>query len=90
MNLFCSGVLQKIDYFKEIGVDTVWLAPVYSSPMVDMGYDISDFNDIDPTFGNMDDFDALTAKCKEMGKLDSIECGYSTSKQQKQTSRVNK
>lgn len=54
-----QGVLQKLDYLQWLGVDAVWLSPVYPSPMADFGYDISDYKGIHPLFGNMDDFDQL-------------------------------
>lgn len=63
------GIIQKVEYFKEIGVDTVCLAPVFRSPMVDFGYDISDFRDIDPTFGTLDDFKDLIENLKALGKI---------------------
>ncbi len=50
------GIISKLDYLKELGVDVVWLSPVYRSPMDDMGYDISDYRDIAPEFGTLDDF----------------------------------
>lgn len=57
------GIKEKISYLKDLGIDAVWLSPIMKSPMVDHGYDISDFKDIDPTFGNLDDFDALLEEC---------------------------
>lgn len=62
------GIIQMADYFKELGVDAVSLLPIYTSPMVDAGFDISNFKDIDPLFGKMQDFDDLVAKFKELGK----------------------
>lgn len=55
-------------YFKELGVDAVWLSPIYTSPMADFGYDIANFTDIDPTFGTMQDFDDLVTKFRELGE----------------------
>ena len=52
-----------------MGVTVIWLSPVYKSPMFDMGYDISNFTDIDPIFGTMSDFDSFVKKVKELGKL---------------------
>ncbi|MGD8173252.1 alpha,alpha-phosphotrehalase [Vibrio sp. TRT 21S02] len=54
-----KGIISKLDYLKLLGVDAIWLTPVYQSPMVDNGYDISDYYAINPDFGTMDDFDAL-------------------------------
>lgn len=53
------GIIQKLDYLKELGVDAVWLCPVYASPNDDNGYDISDYQAIHPDFGTMEDFDEL-------------------------------
>ena len=54
-----KGIESKLDYFTEIGVETIWLSPIFKSPMKDFGYDISDFKDIDPIFGTLDDFKQL-------------------------------
>jgi alpha-glucosidase len=53
------GILNRLPYLKELGVDAVWLSPIFPSPMADFGYDISDYTGIDPLFGSMEDFDAL-------------------------------
>jgi len=55
------GVLSKVDYLRRLGVDVVWLSPVYRSPMDDNGYDISDYYDVDPMFGTLADLDELIA-----------------------------
>ena len=60
-----KGIIQKLGYIKNLGVDAVWLSPFFKSPMKDMGYDVSDHTDIDPLFGNMDDFDELIARAHE-------------------------
>jgi oligo-1,6-glucosidase len=54
-----TGVRQRLDHLERLGVDVVWLSPVYPSPMDDNGYDISDYEDIDPVFGTLEDLDAL-------------------------------
>lgn len=54
-----KGIISKIDYLKDLGIGAAWLSPIYTSPMADFGYDISNFTDIDPIFGNMADFDEL-------------------------------
>lgn len=59
------GIIEKLDYLKELGVDIVWLSPCYRSPLADQGYDISDYYDIDPRFGTMEDMDRLIAKAKK-------------------------
>jgi hypothetical protein len=53
------GIIRRLPYLKSLGVDAVWLSPIFPSPMADFGYDISDYTGIDPLFGTMDDFDAL-------------------------------
>lgn len=60
-----KGITSKLDYLKELGVGVLWLSPVYRSPMDDGGYDISDYRDIDPLFGNMADMDELLAEAKK-------------------------
>lgn len=54
-----QGIISKLDYIQDLGVNVIWLSPVYPSPMVDNGYDISDYYSIDPIFGTMEDFDEL-------------------------------
>ena len=53
------GIIEKVDYLSDLGVNLVWLSPVYMSPNDDNGYDISDYKSIHPEFGTMDDFDEL-------------------------------
>lgn len=59
------GIIEKLDYLKELGVDIVWLSPCYRSPLADQGYDISDYYDIDPRFGTMENMDRLIAEAKK-------------------------
>ena len=54
-----KGIISKLDYLKELGVDVLWLSPIYESPMIDNGYDIKDYYKINPIFGNLDDFKLL-------------------------------
>ncbi len=54
-----NGITSKLDYLKELGIDVIWLSPVYRSPNDDNGYDISDYEDIMEDFGSMADFDRL-------------------------------
>jgi alpha-glucosidase len=61
------GILRRIDHLVELGVDAVWLSPIFPSPMADFGYDISDYTGIDPLFGTLDDFDALLAAVHARG-----------------------
>ena len=59
------GIINKLDYLKELGIDIVWISPVYCSPLVDQGYDISDYYNIDPRFGTMEDMDELLREAKK-------------------------
>ncbi len=61
------GIIEKLDYLKDLGVDIIWLSPCYRSPLADQGYDISDYYDIDPRFGTMEDMDRLIAEAKNRG-----------------------
>ena len=60
-----KGVIQKLDYLKELGIDVIWLSPVYQSPMDDNGYDISDYQAIAEEFGSMEDMDLLIHEAKK-------------------------
>lgn len=60
-----NGITSRLDYIKSLGVDAIWLAPVYPSPNVDFGYDISDYENIDPMFGTLADFDRLVAEANK-------------------------
>ena len=60
-----KGITEKLDYLKELGVDIIWISPCYCSPFADQGYDISDYYNIDPVFGNMDDMYELLAQAKK-------------------------
>lgn len=62
-----NGITSKLDYLKELGIDVIWLSPVYKSPNDDNGYDISDYEDIMTEFGTMDDFDKMLAAAHERG-----------------------
>ncbi len=60
-----NGITKRLDYLKELGVDAIWLTPVYLSPHVDFGYDISNYRDIDPQYGTLADFDRLVLQAKK-------------------------
>ena len=62
-----NGITSKLDYLKELGIDVIWLSPVYKSPNDDNGYDISDYEDIMTEFGNMEDFDKMLSAAHERG-----------------------
>ncbi len=55
------GITSRLDYLAALGVDAIWISPIFPSPMIDFGYDVSDYTGIDPIFGTLDDFDALVA-----------------------------
>ena len=61
------GITARLDYLKGLGVDAVWISPIYPSPMADFGYDVSDYTGVDPLFGTMEDFDALLAGAHARG-----------------------
>jgi len=60
-----NGITERLDYLQKLGVDAIWLTPVYPSPQVDFGYDISDFRNIDPQYGKLADFDRLVAEAQK-------------------------
>jgi alpha-glucosidase len=61
------GIIDRLDHIADLGVDAIWLSPIFTSPMKDMGYDVSDYTDIDPVFGTLADFDALIDKAHRLG-----------------------
>lgn len=61
------GIIRRLPYLKELGIDAIWLSPIYRSPMVDFGYDVSDFRAIDPVFGTLDDFTELLEMAHALG-----------------------
>lgn len=61
------GIIEKLDYLQELGVDVIWLNPIYKSPNADNGYDISDYYDIMDEFGTMEDFDRLLNEAHKRG-----------------------
>ena len=62
-----AGIRRRLDFCASLGIDAVWLSPIFPSPMADFGYDISNYTDIDPTFGTMQDFDRLLGEIKRRG-----------------------
>ncbi len=62
-----NGVIEKLDYLQDLGIDIIWLSPIYCSPLADQGYDISDYYDIDPRFGTIADLDRLIEEGKKRG-----------------------
>ena len=62
-----KGIISRLDYLENLGIDGIWMSPVCASPQVDNGYDISDYCAIDPMFGTMEDMDTLIAEAKKRG-----------------------
>lgn len=62
-----AGISQRLDYVADLGVDAIWLSPFFSSPMKDFGYDISNYREVDPIFGTLEDFDRLLEKAHALG-----------------------
>jgi alpha-glucosidase len=61
------GITARLDHVAALGVDALWISPIYPSPMADFGYDVADYRDIDPRFGTLTDFDALLARAHDLG-----------------------
>ena len=61
------GILSKLDYLQWLGIDAIWLSPIYPSPMADFGYDVSNYHDIDPVFGKLADLDRLVSEAHARG-----------------------
>ncbi|HEU4485286.1 MAG TPA: alpha-amylase family glycosyl hydrolase [Povalibacter sp.] len=61
------GIIERLDYVADLGVDAIWIAPFFKSPMADFGYDVSDYRSVDPMFGSMEDFDRLLARAHALG-----------------------
>src|SRR5687768_14784983 len=56
------GIIERLDYVASLGVEAIWIAPFFKSPMADFGYDVADYRSVDPLFGTLEDFDRLLAK----------------------------
>lgn len=61
------GIISTLNYLKDLGVDVIWLSPMYNSPQKDHGYDISDYRTVYPPFGTLEDMDQLTKECHDRG-----------------------
>lgn len=62
-----KGIIERLPYIASLGVDAIWLSPFFTSPQADMGYDVSDYCDVDPMFGTLADFDAMIKEAKRLG-----------------------
>src|SRR5436190_24017893 len=60
-----KGITSKLDYLRDLGVDAIWISPCFPSPQVDFGYDVSDYENIDPMYGTLADFDRLASEAKK-------------------------
>lgn len=65
---FYQGITSRLEYIKDIGVEAIWLSPMFQSPMYDFGYDIADFYAVHDEYGTMEDFEALLKKADDLGK----------------------
>ncbi len=65
--MFVSGIEDRLNHIAELGAETIWISPIYESPMDDFGYDISNFTNVDPIFGTLEDFQRMSAKAHELG-----------------------
>src|SRR5207237_10628151 len=61
------GIVSRLDYLRWLGVDAIWISPIYPSPMKDFGYDVADYVDVHPLFGTLDDFDRLITEAHARG-----------------------
>ena len=77
-----AGATERLDYIASLGVDAIWLSPFFTSPMKDFGYDVADYCDVDPIFGNLADFDALVARAHKLGLKVLIDQVYAHSSDQ--------
>jgi alpha-glucosidase len=62
-----AGIIHRLPYIADLGVDAIWISPFFRSPMLDFGYDVSDYRDVDPMFGTLGDFDALIGRAHDLG-----------------------
>ena len=62
-----SGIIHRLPHVASLGVDAIWISPFFTSPMLDFGYDVSDYRDVDPMFGSLTDFDALVNRAHDLG-----------------------
>lgn len=68
-NIAFLGIEEKVEYLKDLGISAIWLSPIFESPMVDFGYDVSDYYKIAQIFGTIDDFKSLKEKLDKMSKF---------------------
>ncbi|HKP89372.1 MAG TPA: alpha-amylase family glycosyl hydrolase, partial [Thermoleophilaceae bacterium] len=71
------GIEQRLDHLSWLGVDALWMSPIYPSPLADMGYDVADYEAVDPAYGTLDDFDRLLRAAHQRGLkvlMDMVPC----------------
>jgi len=61
-----AGITERLDYCRWLGVDAIWLSPIFPSPMADFGYDVSDYTNVHPIFGTLADFDRLVDRARQL------------------------
>jgi alpha-glucosidase len=86
-----NGILSELDYIQSIGVNTIWICPMYDSPQVDMGYDISDYENVYPPYGTVQDMERLIAETHKRGMkivLDLV-VNHTSDQVRRPTSRVH-
>lgn len=87
-----KGITQRLDYVASLGVDAIWISPFFTSPMADFGYDVSDYCDVDPIFGSLQDFDDLVTRAKSLNLkvvIDQVYCHTSIEHPWFQESRLS-
>ena len=68
--VFISGIQSRLSHLLDIGVETIWISPIYESPLADFGYDISNFTNVDPIFGTLEEFQELTSVAHSLGEIE--------------------
>ena len=72
-----AGIRSRLDHLSWLGVDALWMSPIYPSPLADFGYDVSDYTDVDPAYGALSDFDSLVEAAQDRGLgvlMDIVPC----------------
>ena len=67
LSLYFAGIISRLPYLKDLGIGAVWLSPFFKSPMKDFGYDVSDYRQVDPLFGTLQDFDNMIKEAHNLG-----------------------
>ena len=85
-----TGIIHRLPYLADLGVDAIWISPFFRSPMLDYGYDVSDYRDVDPMFGTLEDFDALIERAHDLGVKIIIDLVFSHTSYQHQWFRESR